>query len=895
MSDTFRFDVTEKVDILIKQSFGFPSTDEDKQWYEETAIEYNDNFNGENLFLDTIVATPDFDTNGTVRTATEVGLSESDFYSYSANTNSKADCSIVDDSTGTVRRFKFLILDKVPATTDNKPLSWYKPDSNNKNILQDTFQFNFKQYVTAQGDLIQPFLYKVYTQNSVVNNKTLPSGNKGGNYAIDLKSGVLFFPDYDNFTNNTQPDTTLQVSDQNKPILTIYKYIGRKGVSKQISVKDNTGSVTDPENNQIVVQTSDNTIHRYETNTNKWVAIGGSGGGSGTATAITSQNSINLLSGENSDWYKVGDDLDGSPGDEASFNSLSKDGKTIVVGHYQANPNYSGKVVVYQLIGSNWTQKGSILTAGGGWAGYSVDISSDGTIVAYSSQVHDPSTSKGTVTVFRWKGSDWERMGIDLDGEPAEKFGQSVALSSDGTILAASSIESQTNTGVVRIWEWSGTEWVKMDKDIVGSRTYSYTGSQIDLSDDGKTIAIVSVRGGANNNGYAMVFEWTGSVWQKKGLNIDFSVSLTDAISINSNGTIVAVGGYYHDNFKGIVKVYQWNGNAWEQRGTELKNNIVDQKGDSVFLNDIGNILAVGSPVYDTSEGIDLGRVTIYKWDTNIKDWVFIKQILGEPGDLIGTTGTISLNGDGTMISIGSKYHDSNKGTVRIYSNRKYLFSGELTVSGGGDFTGDLTVNGNNITNGNSTINGNIDFTGNLLKNGEIYKETNLVNSFTNNWSQLGTNLDGGQLFDLAGRSIAISSDGNIVVVGAENHSNGNQTFEGTARVYKWDGSTWNMLGNEGYFDGLPGDKAGTSVAISSNGTIVAVGSSNYSKVTSSDGSKSNEGNVQVYKWNGTAWNRLAAKISGTIIDNELYGESGDLAGSSVSLSSDGNILSTLR
>ena len=57
MSDTNFFDVVEKVDILIKQSFGFPSTSENKQWYEETGVKFNNYLNGEELFLDVIILT----------------------------------------------------------------------------------------------------------------------------------------------------------------------------------------------------------------------------------------------------------------------------------------------------------------------------------------------------------------------------------------------------------------------------------------------------------------------------------------------------------------------------------------------------------------------------------------------------------------------------------------------------------------------------------------------------------------------------------------------------------------------------------------------------------------------------------------------------------------------
>ena len=41
MTDTTNFDITEKLDILLKAAFGFPSTSENKQWYEETSVKFN--------------------------------------------------------------------------------------------------------------------------------------------------------------------------------------------------------------------------------------------------------------------------------------------------------------------------------------------------------------------------------------------------------------------------------------------------------------------------------------------------------------------------------------------------------------------------------------------------------------------------------------------------------------------------------------------------------------------------------------------------------------------------------------------------------------------------------------------------------------------------------------
>ena len=113
MTDTNVLNTFEKVDILLKASYGFPSTDEDKNWYEETNVVYNNYLDGQYIMLDEVPESPDFNTNGTVKTATSIGLSSSDFSNYSHDSSSKSSCSIVDDSTGVVRRFQFLILEQV--------------------------------------------------------------------------------------------------------------------------------------------------------------------------------------------------------------------------------------------------------------------------------------------------------------------------------------------------------------------------------------------------------------------------------------------------------------------------------------------------------------------------------------------------------------------------------------------------------------------------------------------------------------------------------------------------------------------------------------------------------------------------------------------------------------
>ena len=271
MSDTVNLDIEEKVNVLFKSALGFPSAEESRQWYEETTVPFNNYIIGENIFLDEVPSAPDFDINGTVKTATEIGLTTSDFAQYNDNDSDKSTCSIVDDSTGTVRRYNLLILEETPELA--KPYSsWYKLNSNSDNVIKDSLQFNYKQY-TENSVLKQPYIYKLNTQKSL--STPMPFGKFGGNWLVDFKSGIILFSDVDNFTNGTQSNSVFQInSSNNRPVLSIYTYIGRKGLVKMITTGDDVSEIANPMPNQIFISNTTNYMLRYDGT--QWLSIGGS-------------------------------------------------------------------------------------------------------------------------------------------------------------------------------------------------------------------------------------------------------------------------------------------------------------------------------------------------------------------------------------------------------------------------------------------------------------------------------------------------------------------------------------------------------------------------------------------------------------------------------------------
>ena len=135
--------------------------------------------------------------------------------------------------------------------------------------------------------------------------------------------------------------------------------------------------------------------------------------------------------------------------------------------------------------------------------------------------------------------------------------------------------------------------------------------------------------------------------------------------------------------------------------------------------------------------------------------------------------------------------------------------------------------------------------------------------------SQLGSDIDGATADDNSGRSVSLSSYGTRVAIGAPGSSPG----KGQVRIYDWTDGAWVQTGSD--IDGeAAGDRFGTSVSLSSDGTRVAIGATN------NDGSFSNAGHVRVYDLTEGAWVQAGSNIDGAAAD--------DTFGSSVSLSSDG-------
>jgi len=201
--------------------------------------------------------------------------------------------------------------------------------------------------------------------------------------------------------------------------------------------------------------------------------------------------------------------------------SLSADGSTVAIGapnNAGDGGSSRGHVRVYAWNGttSTWVQRGADIDgeADSDQSGWSVSLSSDGSIVAIGApnNAGDGGSSRGHVRVYEWKGTIWVQRGADIDGAAdSDQTGWSVSLSSDGSIVAIGAPGSRGSRGRVRVYEWNGTTWVQRGANIDGEANNDRSGQSVSLSTDGSIVAISAPynAGGGSGRGRVRLLEYS--------------------------------------------------------------------------------------------------------------------------------------------------------------------------------------------------------------------------------------------------------------------------------------------------------------------------------------------------------------------------------------------------
>ncbi len=278
-------------------------------------------------------------------------------------------------------------------------------------------------------------------------------------------------------------------------------------------------------------------------------------------------------------WTQIGADIDGEATSDFSGRSVSinDDGSIVAIGAFgnDANGSNSGHVRIYQNIAGTWTQIGSDIDgeAADDQSGTSVSINEDGSIVAIGASNNDENGSNsGHVRVYQNIAGTWAQIGSDIDGETTSGFsGRSVSINDDGSIVAIGAFGNDangSNSGHVRVYQNIAGAWTQIGADIDGEATGDFSGTSVSINDDGSIVAIGATgnNGNGSDSGHVRIYQNIAGTWTQIGSDIDgeaFTDSSGSSVSMNADGTIVAIGAPNNESQTGHVRVYNTSDNAW--------------------------------------------------------------------------------------------------------------------------------------------------------------------------------------------------------------------------------------------------------------------------------------------------------------------------------------------
>ena len=370
-------------------------------------------------------------------------------------------------------------------------------------------------------------------------------------------------------------------------------------------------------------------------------------------------------------------------------------------------------------------------------------------------------------------------------------------------------------------------QWVQVGNDIHGEAPRDEAGVAVALSSNGAVVAVGAYLndGGGDGAGHVRVYGNTGGGWQQRGSDLDGSAPRSFsgwAVALSADGTILAVGAYGtnggNGEFSGQAKVFIWNGNFWEDRGQPIDGDAADWLGNSVALSADGTILAVGA--------ISAGYVRVFSWTGTA--WNQRGNDLEglSSNDLYGDS--VSLSSDGSIVACGAV---RAAGYVQVFrwSGSSWLQQTPTLrgLGGSGDaFGSSVSLSGD----------------GSMLAIGASHGSyVVMYRNDGTSWFQIGQIIHGATADDLLGIFVRLSSAGDTVVIGGNKNDSGG--FDsGHALVYRLapDRDEWVRVGQE-LIGEAAGDNFGRSVAISDNGTRIAVGG-NWN-----DGNGFRTGHVRVF------------------------------------------------
>ena len=341
--------------------------------------------------------------------------------------------------------------------------------------------------------------------------------------------------------------------------------------------------------------------------------------------------------------------------------------------------------------------------------------------------------------------------------------GYSVAISADGNTAIVGGKQVGGNKANVYIYKRINSVWTQEGSPLFGVNTQQ--AYSVAISADGNT-AIAGSHSDNSNQGAAWIFVRVNGIWNLQGSKLVGKNNIGAAqqgfsVAISADGNTAVVGGKQNNGGEGAIWIFKRNSSVWTEEGNNLfaGGSIGNaQLGYSLAISANGKIIVAGANQDNNGKGAA---------------WVFIKTENGwmqkgpklKASDVISTSNlgsSVSINADGKRIVVGgNKTIDGGAGAI--------VFDSE--DNGWSTFPLIGVTAGNDIQLGKSvaiSADGNTILVGGPQSNNNKGAVWTFIRSDIGVWKEQPTNLSGKNATGntLFGSSIALSADANTAIVG---------------------------------------------------------------------------------------------------------------------------------
>jgi len=336
---------------------------------------------------------------------------------------------------------------------------------------------------------------------------------------------------------------------------------------------------------------------------------------------------------------------------EGSSVALSADGNTLAVG--ACSFNNTGAVLIYELVDTIWQYQATLSqNIADGAEGNSVALSGDGSILAASENL-----SLAGAQIYIRSNNAWQHL---TTLNYVDNNITAVALSADGSTLAAGVPGLNGIYGGIFIFVQSNNTWHRQ-ATLTQNQEYSSEGSSVALSADGNTLAAGASEYG-DLCGATQIYVRSGKIWAHQRTLSRRSSQAYEGISValSADGNTLAAGAEML-NAAGATVIYIRSGISWEHLATLSQNILGAYEGNAVALSTDGNILAAGANRLDSGAG----AVNIYTRTNNnwqYQDTLSQKIAAGYEGS------SVALSANGTTLAAGTPYSSNATGEIFVYA-----------------------------------------------------------------------------------------------------------------------------------------------------------------------------------------------------------------------------------